>query len=471
MCGLSGVMSSSISDHEQGMFRDLFNISSLRGFEGCGVIVGQKDAHRAVKVERIRSPYVSGVLAYSSELSALTKSPINLLVGHARWPTKGGTDREALHPHRTRHITGVHNGTLHKVAGKYVKNDESDSAKMFEAIADMGIEEAIKETDGAYALIWVDEEDQTINFLRNSQRTLHFANIGWQNNIGTLLWSSERDMLNLIMSRSYKGTNTWDTYLPADRHFKYPLKVEHRIKPISVTELKPKPKVYPAMGSHRTPGYYDTINWGDYDSAWENYDNGKADCPFEAAPSGPKPAGMDAVERIIHGARPSNVVPIVRPEQATALTSIRPALEKLQEEIDEARTNWTAKKSKNASKRYMRLIAKRSAMIDKAIEQAREKDKPLRLPPPAPFLDADQTPVKPNGDLNDSVEDLFTKNNYGGRCCSWCGSPVHVGEKVFPLDYSDLGGRDKEFVCFDCGTNNDDCKTFLHESTAVVACN
>lgn len=476
MCGLSGAMSSSLSDGERDIFRDLFNISSLRGVEGCGVIVAQKEPNKAINVERIRSPHVSGVLAYSSELLAATKPPINLLVGHARWPTKGGKDREALHPHRSNHICGVHNGTLHRVAGELVKDGESDSAKLYESIAKIGVKETIKNTDGAYALVWVDEQDQTINFLRNSQRTLHFTNIGWQNNISTVFWSSEREMLQLIMGRSYKGTNTWDTYLPVDKHFKYPLKVEHRIVPVEVTELKPAPKVYPVttMG-FRGRGYYDDLNWEDA-KTWRDYDDDiHGACPFEADK---KPVGQDAVERIIGAAKP-----VIRPGEILALRSIEPALKKLQAEIDEARENWSQKKSKNSSKKYMRLIQKRSAMIDTAIKKV-TKDEPkrevLRLPAPT-FRDADQTPhtvdqspntvFKPNGDLNDNVEDLFQGrgNHYAGSCCSWCGSPVDVGEKVYPLDYSDLGG-DKEFVCYDCGTNNADCKTFLHESIAVVAC-
>lgn len=246
MCGLSGVMSSTVSWQEEGMFRDLLNISSLRGSDGSGVIVSQAGPFMKPNpmIRSLRTTEISGKLAYSGELDELLKPRVNAIIGHARWPTKGGVDLASCHPHRSGHIIGVHNGTMYRVNGEAVK-DKSDSAMLFESIAAIGVEETIKESDGAYALIWVDETDNTINFLRNEQRTLYFKNIGWQKNISTMFWASEQSMLDFVFKRTFKGENTWDTYLPPHKWFKYPLAVGHKIETVGLSkEVKPKERSF-----------------------------------------------------------------------------------------------------------------------------------------------------------------------------------------------------------------------------------
>lgn len=246
MCGLSGVMSSTVSWQEENMFKDLLNISSVRGSDGSGVIVSQvgpyMKPHPAIR--SLRTTEISGKLAYSGELAELLKPRVNAIIGHARWPTKGGMDLASCHPHRAEHILGVHNGTMHIVNGEKVK-DKSDSVMLFESFAKVGIEETIKESEGAYALVWIDENDQTLNFLRNEQRTLYFKNIGWQKNINTVFWASEQPMLDFVFARTFKGENTWNTYLPPNKWFKYPLNVGHRIETVGASkEVKPKERSF-----------------------------------------------------------------------------------------------------------------------------------------------------------------------------------------------------------------------------------
>lgn len=264
MCGLSGVMSSTVSWQEENMFKDLLNISSVRGSDGSGVIVSQggpyMKPHPAIR--SFKTTEIAGALAYSGELAELLKPRTNAIIGHARWPTKGGNDLAACHPHRSGHIIGVHNGTMHRVNGEQVK-DKSDSVMLFESFAKVGVEETIKESEGAYALVWIDEDDGTINFLRNEQRTLHFKNIGWQKNISTMFWASEPSMLDFVFARSFKGENTWDTYLPPNKWFKYPLAVHHRIETVGLSkEVKPKERSF--LPQRRTHGRFterDGLPW------------------------------------------------------------------------------------------------------------------------------------------------------------------------------------------------------------------
>jgi hypothetical protein len=384
-------MSSTIAFGEENIFKDLFNISSLRGFEGAGVIVSQREVLKASPVIRtLKTTQIAGALAYSEKLAELLKPRCNIIAGHARWPTKGGTELAAAHPHRFGHIIGVHNGTMHKVAGEDVK-DRSDSALLFESFEKIGVEETIKTSDGAYALVWVDEKEQTINFLRNGQRTLYFKNVGWSKNINTLVWASESEMMDFVFKRNYRGNNTWDTYLPVDTWFKYPLDVKHLIQPVEVkTDVKPAPKVY-AMGEYR--GHYG--GGRRYRSGVFNGDDqGIDDIPWMRADQ--------------------NVLPLPRP-------------------------GMTLKQQERLAKR----VAKEEAARQRRLEQFRAVNaKQLGLDPPFDIEDQLRDLAHEPGLAIAKLE---------GKECAWCGSVACVGDTVFPTASRN---RD-EFLCVDCSRNPD----------------
>jgi glucosamine 6-phosphate synthetase-like amidotransferase/phosphosugar isomerase protein len=99
-------------------------------------------------------------------------SQSNFAVGHNRSATKGKINAECTHPFRENHITLVHNGTLtsHK---ELHPNYEVDSRAICHNIAQEGYEETLKKLDGAFALIWFNSKEKTLNFCRNSQRPLY----------------------------------------------------------------------------------------------------------------------------------------------------------------------------------------------------------------------------------------------------------------------------------------------------------
>ena len=408
MCGLSGIMSSTLSFSEENTFRDLLNVSSLRGVEGSGVIVAQREILKAnPKIVDLKTTQIAGALAYSEKLFELLKPRCSIIAGHARWPTKGGVDINAVHPHRCEHIIGVHNGTMHKVAGEDVK-DRSDSAMLFESFAKIGVEETIKNSDGAYALVWIDEKDQTLNFLRNGQRTLYFKNVGWQKNINTLSWSSEQEMLDFVYKRNYRGNNTWDTYLPTDTWFKYPLDVKHIIIPEEVkTDIKPVPKIYP-VGEYRG---YRGHGGSNYRSAL--YDDVSADdLPWEHL-SGPR--------------RGDNVTPLLP----------RPGM------------------TQKEHQKLARQVAKEEAKRRRRLEQFRgvNSTTPRDI---TPFLSEEIAPDE---------DDRYLKLE--GKECAWCGSGAAAGDTVFPVG----GGfvrNSKEFICHDCSRNPDAAVWIEHTFACTV---
>jgi len=203
MCGISGVISNYLTNPEIERFEDLMLVSNLRGSNGAGVISyrrepKEKDASQCTYTKTIGNGIdVVGLDTYKAMINDRPK----LLIGHTRAPTKGDAkDRKNVHPHLFGDIIGVHNGTLDRVNDVYVGCNRSDSAAFFEHLSKVGIDEAMKGLSGAYAFVWINTEEATLNFLKNDKRPLWFATPEG-NHKGTLWWSSEPGMLLFVHAR------------------------------------------------------------------------------------------------------------------------------------------------------------------------------------------------------------------------------------------------------------------------------
>lgn len=174
-------------------------VSNLRGRTGAGTLI-------------VKNRKVHGVKTLGSGIHLIEKDSFKekvydrlspqIIIGHTRLPTKGGNTIENVHPHMKTNVSGVHNGTMHKVDGTYVGANESDSNLLYRAISEKGLRETLANSDGAYALVFIDYKKGTLNFIRNSQRPLYFAKEAWGSKAQTLYWASERSFLNLILSRN-----------------------------------------------------------------------------------------------------------------------------------------------------------------------------------------------------------------------------------------------------------------------------
>jgi len=203
MCGISGVMSSALSNSEIDRFEDLMLVSNLRGSQGSGVVTYRSDKKKGDTSHYMFAKILGNgidIVGMESYQNCVHKSRPSIIIGHTRAPTRGDAkDKKNVHPHIYGHICGVHNGTLTKVNGKYCAYNTSDSAQFFERVAEVGIDEAMVGLEGAYAFVWFDTNQNTINFLKNDKRTLYFARP--ETYPSTLYWSSEYGMLAFIFGR------------------------------------------------------------------------------------------------------------------------------------------------------------------------------------------------------------------------------------------------------------------------------
>lgn len=246
MCGICGVMGNKLGFGELARFKDLFAMSQIRGDEGAGLIgIPHKNVIGPGDVRVRKTTWSSGHLVTTKDFDEVIKGDLDILIGHARQPTKGGTKIDMVHPHQSGEVTLVHNGTMTTVGDKVVQGGESDSRMIADYLAKEGIQKLVDSSWGAMCLVWVDRRDQTINFFRNAERPLILCeernSIMGTTPVQNLYWASEMGMLHLCLARytSFVKERHKFFHLPVNEHWKYPLKVD-RFEP-EVVEVKRKP--------------------------------------------------------------------------------------------------------------------------------------------------------------------------------------------------------------------------------------
>ena len=186
----------------------------------------------------------------------------NFYVGHNRWATKGASDLdENAHPFKEGAVTLVHNGSLR---GQWRLPDHEqfavDSNNIAHAINEIGIDETVSKLQGAFVLVWHDQRDQTLNFIRNDERPLYLAKLS----TGTWFWASEKDMLLWILNRrKVKVTIVEQFELPSG------VQISFDVSNNKFVRLEDKTHTFP---SFFTQSNYSNTWQEDYDHWWNRED-------------------------------------------------------------------------------------------------------------------------------------------------------------------------------------------------------
>ena len=256
MCGLFGVAGQAIEAKHRAAFTQLCYASALRGFDATGIAaVVEKKNERGNRIIYLHknNTCASDFIAEKDYNLILRTNPV-VLIGHARARTVGTNIPKNAHPYIYENLVGAHNGTL---SGYYQGANDygTDSAWLYSQIDAKGLEKTIGRVEGAWALSWFDQTNDTINFLRNKERDLFFAK---ETGSDVVFWASERGLLSWILPRN--GINV-DKYvrLKTNTHVRYNPFEKDGLDKYSMTECKGKERIADVTDDRFFQEFFKTI--------------------------------------------------------------------------------------------------------------------------------------------------------------------------------------------------------------------
>lgn len=249
MCGHVGATGNLTAVHEKAV-RTLLILDSIRGEDSTGIATVGKWKDAEVKVaKQVGDPFQ---LFEHKTFDAALRIPSRAIIGHNRYATMGGINRQGAHPFENPSLVGAHNGTLRN---KHVLADNThykvDSENLFHHIHKYGLDDALKIIDGAWSLVWWDKDEETLNFLRNKERPMwccHTLNNKNELDNVAMFWASEPWMLRVALNRH--SINCTDP-------FELEVDTLHTL-PVDTGGIMGKPVL------RRAPGLYEPVIWNGY---------------------------------------------------------------------------------------------------------------------------------------------------------------------------------------------------------------
>lgn len=257
MCGLVGV-AGEIDAKILKVFNDMMIFNTIRGRDSTGVASVSRGTNN---FDLFKQTVHASVLQEFKGYDRVAAVGRKALIGHARSATVGTVSVGNAHPFVFSKIVGAHNGTIpyHAKSDLPRHNEfDTDSEALFNAINDQGLSKTIGSlTGGAYALTWFDNENNTMNLLRNDERPLIFGVI---NDGRTLIWASESYFIRAACERHHIEHEKSLFVLPINRHYRWVIPNDSKAvldNPIvRVIERKERPATY--TGNYFRQGYTPT---------------------------------------------------------------------------------------------------------------------------------------------------------------------------------------------------------------------
>ncbi|CAH9016524.1 putative nucleophile aminohydrolase [Vibrio phage 275E43-1] len=222
------------------VFKQLMHITYLRGVHATGFVNVRSNSDNLM-FKRAYNPI--DLFDMKKADAALTTAQSQALLGHCRQATVGASGKhENAHPFEYGSVTMMHNGTLNSRVGLEgeLKDFPVDSSQIAYSLSEHTEDDEIKEMletiNGAFALVWSDSRDNTINIARNDERTLYYA----ISKSGKFYYASEKAMLDLVLTRNSVQLDVEPTLLPVGMWFVIPQ--DPKDSNIRKVEFTPRPK-------------------------------------------------------------------------------------------------------------------------------------------------------------------------------------------------------------------------------------
>lgn len=209
MCGLVAVITRrtyGLINKDVDIFDELLLVGQIRGDDATGIISVMDDTSFYIDKEATPSTYFAYSLASTDARKRVTRDGFALL-GHNRKATTGRRDDEGAHPFAVKdRFALIHNGTLfnHEKLAKTDVDSEALAIVIEDALngehdnkGNGKLSETLSDIYGAYACIWYNQVTNKVQWIRNAQRPLFYAE-----HLDAYYIASEEGMLRWILNRN-----------------------------------------------------------------------------------------------------------------------------------------------------------------------------------------------------------------------------------------------------------------------------
>lgn len=295
MCGLVGLFNkytNGFQANQQEIFSSLLLVDYFRGPDSTGVFSVENNGDLMMAKEASNPIDFMKSKPYDEIMKKVFMSG-SAIIGHNRKATRGTVNDENAHPFVVDdNIVLVHNGTMYGDHKKHAEVEVDSHAIAHVLSKEPDVAKALGSFSAAYALIWYDFKNGTINLIRNNDRPLW-----WMETASSWIWSSEKAMLDFVAARHNLTVIEGPNELPVDTLQTY--RLENRSWEVDSQKLKitrsygvpatnhgnwPYQQGWqggPSRGSQRHPY--------EHESAWEDFTNGQ-DIPFDSKGTVPSSA-------------------------------------------------------------------------------------------------------------------------------------------------------------------------------------
>lgn len=265
MCGHVGI-AGGLEFKDEATIKRLLCYDYFRGPDSTG-FAAIKDDGKTSQIAKLAShPFdLFDMGAFKKALSGFHSC---VFIGHNRAATRGIVNGYNAHPFESGDIIGAHNGTLTLASLAELEKAldqefDVDSEAIVVAIDKLGIKKTVSMLQGAWALVWYDKSDGSLNFLRNKERPFWMA---YSEDCKKLFWASEYPMIEAACKLSKKdqplyrdkeGYRFWATVI--DTHYKFDIETLKK-----GGEKKPLPKIKTLKGKEPAPVKTSVIGHGNF---------------------------------------------------------------------------------------------------------------------------------------------------------------------------------------------------------------